>query len=246
MVGIYCYENMIDGKKYVGQSIDLEKRISIHEGFFLKQKYPKSENRPLWNAIKKHGRENFKLYIIEECSVDNLDDLEEQYIIKLESHVSENGYNILKRGFSRRGIPHSEETIEKIRESTSGENAYWFGKKRSQETIEKMRFAFKGEKSAKYGTRSTDETRKAISEANLGTNHPNFGNKKETASSKYRGVTGYLDKGKYQYWQVKINYLAKIIYLGSYKNEIEAAKVYDLYIVENDLPHILNFPEDYS
>jgi hypothetical protein len=31
--------------------------------------------------------------------------------------------------------------------------------------------------------------------------------------------------------------------MGTYKTEIEAAKVYDEYVIKNNIPHKLNFPE---
>lgn len=84
--GIYKIENLINGKIYIGQSIHIEKRWIEH----CKQ----SSHSLIGEAIKKYGKENFSFQIIEECSVDQLDEMEEKYIINYNSLVP-NGYNIV-------------------------------------------------------------------------------------------------------------------------------------------------------
>ena len=57
---IYKFENKINGKVYIGQTVQkLSKRISSH-------KYPSSnKNLPIDAAIKKYGIENFNFELIE-------------------------------------------------------------------------------------------------------------------------------------------------------------------------------------
>ena len=52
--GIYCIENLINRKKYIGQGLNVEKRMSRNHLRCL----------VLSNAIKKYGKENFKKYVI--------------------------------------------------------------------------------------------------------------------------------------------------------------------------------------
>lgn len=111
----------------------------------------------LQNAWNKYGEDNFKDYILELCDIEKLDDREEYYIENLKSLNTENGYNILKRGFSRRGIYHTEETKEKMRNNHSdrhGENHPMFG--------------LRGEDNPNYGKKRTLETKEKISRANKG------------------------------------------------------------------------------
>lgn len=56
-------------------------------------------------------------------------------------------------------------------------------------------------------------------------------------TSGYKGV--YLSKSKTYISQIKVN--SKKIYLGSFKSAIEAALVYDRYIIDNNLEHTKNF-----
>lgn len=261
--GIYCYENKINGKKYIGQSINLKKRISDHERNFKKDVFENTnagENKPLWYAIKKYGRENFEIYILEQVEPKCLDDKEEYYISFFNSLVNENGYNILKRGFSRFGILHSqetklklsiihsnisEETRNKMRNSQKGRkhseetklkigNAHR-GKVLSQETIDKVRRT--GKDHFMFGKHHSDETKRKMSE-NSG---KGYGTKQIGSSSKYHGVNYYKDGKKWKAW---VNIDKKRIHLGYYNSEENAGKAYDigaeLYYKDKAK---LNFPE---
>jgi len=74
--GIYCIENTIDRKKYIGQAKDFDKRLYHHKWNWNKLNYSETsgENRPLWFAIKKYGEESFTFSIIEECEKDKLNE----------------------------------------------------------------------------------------------------------------------------------------------------------------------------
>lgn len=103
MVGIYKITNLVNNKVYIGQSINIEKRIKEH---FWKATCEKdiSFNSILHQAIRKYGKENFIWEILEECSVEDIDRLEQEYI-KQYNCISPNGYNILVGGQQIRAIP---------------------------------------------------------------------------------------------------------------------------------------------
>lgn len=103
MVGIYKITNKINGKIYIGQSIDIHKRIKEHFWKAMNKK-DVSYNSAIHKAIRKYGIDNFDWEIIEECSVDTIDDKEVQYIQQFNSLVP-NGYNILTGGQKIRAIP---------------------------------------------------------------------------------------------------------------------------------------------
>ena len=91
--GIYKWENLINHKCYIGQSIDLNKRIAHHFSNIKNGRY----DNPLYRAINKYGLENFDVAIIEvlEASDDlksKLDEREKYYIQKYNSY-GKNGYN---------------------------------------------------------------------------------------------------------------------------------------------------------
>lgn len=104
MVGIYKITNLVNGKIYIGQSINIDKRIKEH---FWKASNEKdiSYNSALHLAIRKYGKENFQWEILEECKVDNIDEREKFYIKEYNS-LTPNGYNILSGGQAKRSEPN--------------------------------------------------------------------------------------------------------------------------------------------
>lgn len=122
--GIYCIENKIDGKKYIGQSRNLKKRThkSHRESIYL------------YRAIEKYGIKNFKKTVLIYCEVFELNRLEVEYIRIFKTTVKEKGYNFLLGG-----------------NLIGGENHPLFGKPRSLETKEKLSKAFTGYNNPNFG-----------------------------------------------------------------------------------------------
>ncbi len=106
--GIYLVKNRINNKIYVGQSIDIKRRITQH----LKQTIAVGI---LHNAISRYGAENFEISILEECSPDQLDTQEEYWIATLNATDRNIGYNICSKGGSRKGTTVSEESRARMR-----------------------------------------------------------------------------------------------------------------------------------
>lgn len=91
MIGIYKITNLINGKSYIGQSVNIQKRFSAHKSAAFNPNH-KNYNFPLYKAIRKYGIENFSFEILEECNMSELDDKEIYYIAKYNTH-SKFGYN---------------------------------------------------------------------------------------------------------------------------------------------------------
>lgn len=73
---IYCITNKINGKQYVGKTLDtIEKRFSEHCSDYKKDVCKK---RPLYRAFKKYGIENFEISELD--SSDDPDELSEKEI----------------------------------------------------------------------------------------------------------------------------------------------------------------------
>lgn len=70
--GIYQIINNINGKGYIGQSRNIEKRWLAHK--------ESKEDYPLYKAFRKYGVENFTFQILEECSIEDLNEKEKFYI----------------------------------------------------------------------------------------------------------------------------------------------------------------------
>lgn len=101
--GIYIIKNNINNKVYIGQSININKRIQEH---FWKSTCQKdiSYNSVLHNAIRKYGKEHFYWEVLEECEPNLLDEREKIYIEQYNS-ISPYGYNILPGGQQHRIEP---------------------------------------------------------------------------------------------------------------------------------------------
>lgn len=91
--GIYKITNKINGKIYIGQSVDIKRRWWEHKARAFE---PNSNcfNKPLYQAIRKYGISNFELTILCECKETDLNKKEAEYISTFNSIVP-NGYNIL-------------------------------------------------------------------------------------------------------------------------------------------------------
>ena len=104
MTGIYKINNLIHGKVYIGQSINISKRWYEHKYKAFNQN-DRSYNSALHSAFRKYGIQNFTFEVIEECDENKLDDLEIKYIKEYDSLVP-NGYNILSGGQKKRSYAH--------------------------------------------------------------------------------------------------------------------------------------------
>lgn len=144
--GIYCIKNLVNQKKYIGLSNNIARRKREH---LYTLRNGKHENKHLQYAWDKYGEENFSFYIIEECSVDMLDEREKYYIAKYQSNNDMYGYNIESGGHEGQVV--SEETRKKLSDALKGrsfseEHRKHIGqaltnRKFSDESREKMRQA---------------------------------------------------------------------------------------------------------
>ncbi len=104
MIGIYKITNKINGKCYIGQSVDIERRLNEHKNCKV--------DKPIYRAFKKYGIDNFTFEILEECSQEELNEKEIYYINFYNSTTDGNGYN-LEHGGEFKDIVLCEEAKKK-------------------------------------------------------------------------------------------------------------------------------------
>lgn len=90
--------NNITGQMYIGQSKDIENRYKEHI-------YHK--NTTVGQAIHQYGVENFTFEVLEECSIENLDEEERYWIKYFNTTYSEYGYNKIQGGQDNIGESNS-------------------------------------------------------------------------------------------------------------------------------------------
>lgn len=113
--GIYMFRNKINNKCYIGQSINIKKRLKGHLRCFVKC----IADTTIHKAFLKYNIENFEIIILEKLEFCDeikikLDELEKYYIQKYDSY--KNGYNSTLGGDAGvLGLKMNEEQLNKMR-----------------------------------------------------------------------------------------------------------------------------------
>lgn len=91
LMGIYRITNSVDGKVYIGQSVDIENRFSQHKSALRRSRHYNRSLQAAWNAC---GEESFKFEVVELIDDQNvLNDSEESWFKRSKCTNSKFGYN---------------------------------------------------------------------------------------------------------------------------------------------------------
>lgn len=154
LCGIYCITHIASGRKYVGQSVDIEKRLKKHAAGQSKSM--------LSNAISKFTPAAFSFETIELCDRSKLNERETHWIAKFGCFCPK-GFNLTTGGGQ---FEFSESTKQKMTaskllqtpETRAKLSAARKGKKLSPEVVANMA-------KAHIGTKRSDETKQKMSES---------------------------------------------------------------------------------
>ena len=141
---IYVLQNKINNKIYIGQTINFKNRISAHFRIARSGK----QNRHLYNAIRLHGWENFKSFVLEEVPRSEADETEMLWISIFNTNNSYYGYNSSSGGGAGGRVP-TEATRIKMRDAKLGKPAL------HMQGENHPLFGVKGENHHRFGSKHT-------------------------------------------------------------------------------------------
>lgn len=114
--GVYAITNVLNGKVYIGSSVDIYSRWSAHRSSLRKNAH---HSAALQRAWVKYGEDSFRfeiVEIVESPSVGDLHRRETHHIAKANSANGKDGYNSLIFGGSALGFKHTDEVRRKMSE----------------------------------------------------------------------------------------------------------------------------------
>ena len=175
---IYMYINKINNKRYIGQTIDFNRRHKEHINTSY-NKNQKGYNSPFHKAIRKHNINNFDVIILREnLSNQCLLDLYECYYIKKYDTLAKNknGYNVSDGGYGgnklagkteeeKEKIFNDEKRNKKISDALKGVPKT---KEHKEKQSEIMKNKYKHNKHHMYGKHLSEETKQKIRDAHKG------------------------------------------------------------------------------
>lgn len=106
---IYTIKNLVNGKMYVGQTIQSNPKMRWYAHCDMMRKGKKSH---LYDSMRKHGLENFLWEVVDSGgSIEHLNDLETSWANRLK----EQGIMLYNNRATGNNKQHSQESIEKMR-----------------------------------------------------------------------------------------------------------------------------------
>lgn len=190
MAYIYKITNNINGKIYIGQTVQTLKARWAKHRWHVKH----NTNRHLYDSMRYYGIENFSMEVLEETTKEELNDKEIWWIAKFESTNRDIGYNLTEGGMSgtrtpelieriaakRRGIPLTPEhkaaigkgnkgIVKPVSDSTKIKIADTLKRKYSSGELVACLPPLKyGPDNHRFGTHHTKETKEKLSKARKG------------------------------------------------------------------------------
>nr|YP_010691079.1 GIY endonuclease [Phellinus igniarius]WBU93180.1 GIY endonuclease [Phellinus igniarius] len=122
---VYRWINKLNGKEYLGSTSSAKRRLNTYYDL----KTLGEVNMPIYNAILKHGHENFIFEIIEYCLPEDTIKREQYYLDNFDFE-----YNVLANANSLAGYKHTAETLAKFKGRQN-----LLGYKHTPETLEMLR-----------------------------------------------------------------------------------------------------------
>ena len=169
--GIYKIENLVNGKIYIGKSVDIYRRWRKHKTLLNTKSHYNKHLQHAWDIF---GEDNFQFSIIEQCVQDNdvLSAKEIYYIEFYNSNNSDFGYNMTNGGDGTFGLKLSEAQRKAASERVSGDKNPHYGTKKSENLKHQISEKLKGRISPMLNKHQSESAKQQISAALKGEKSP--------------------------------------------------------------------------
>lgn len=154
MVGIYAITNMINGCRYIGQSIHIDIRFREHLYHLRRNDH---FNRHLQSSFNLYGESNFKFEVIELCNREDLNDRETYW----KRYFDPDTYNLGNTG-----------NVDTVSEETKRKTSSTLKQKYAKLTIEDRKKKFSVVPNPNLGKKRPKAVRDKISNSLKGRSHP--------------------------------------------------------------------------
>lgn len=155
--GIYAICNLVNGKRYIGQTKNLYERQCSHIGKLNRGIHANKHLQRSWN---KYGANNFEFVVLEYCEFSQLNERELYWIDYYQSNID--GYNIRLDPVTNRGLKWNDAQRAKMNSIINKDGSWYKNHIIPKSTMEK---AWQASRNKVW----TDEERKKHSEILTGT-----------------------------------------------------------------------------
>lgn len=157
--GVYAITNIVNGKFYIGSTVNIDKRWKEHKSLLYRNLHKNVHLQRAWN---KYGENCFRISVIETCDISLLIQREQFYIDTLHPE-----YNLAKYADApMRGRTVSEHVREVFRKANIGHTRNR-GRVHSEQSRRNMSLAHMGNTS-RLGTSTSEQGRKNMSKSSKG------------------------------------------------------------------------------
>lgn len=150
-IGIYGIRNTLTSYIYIGKSVSVNKRITVHKNNLASKRH---FNQHLQSSYNKHGEQSFEFLVLENCEQSDLATKEQCWI---DFYSCTGVYNKILDVKNYNFTEHIRNKISRSNSTLFGERNGFYGKHHTSETRRKLSLQRKGK--------------------NLGEENPNYGNK---------------------------------------------------------------------